>query len=170
MTNIELIYIGRCVPLFVGACCDFCTIAVPANSSRWPTQSLLWQSGCWQLYCRAINNGRWNVNDLSSKTGCKTLHTRGSDKWIPLRGAGTKSGGGFNMVRDRLCICMCRVKIDFIDQYNRNASTQKKSRAYNYHKGAGWIFDCILERGICITVWLFPSFMFVTLKTDRQMT
>ena len=41
------------------------------------------------------------------------------------------------MVRDSLCICMCRVKIDFIDQYNRNASTQKKSRAYNYHKGAG---------------------------------
>ena len=33
-----------------------------------------------------------------------------------LRGAGTKSGGGFNMFRDRLCICMCQVKIDFIDQ------------------------------------------------------
>ena len=30
------------------------------------------------------------------------------------------------MVRDRLCICMCQVKTDFIDQYNRNASTQNK--------------------------------------------
>ena len=65
-------------------------------------------------------------------------------EWLPLVGAGTKTCGVFNIVRDMLCICMRWVRIVMISSTNNwTQLLEKNSWAHNYHNDIGWILDSI---------------------------